>query len=622
MMPFVSRVDSSDDVEIGNGEDLSLMERLDRVKESFLRDEEEEESSSSLLLERFDKIKESFVRDDEETMPAATQNDMNREDTDEDNVVLTLTVDLGGCSDTLNVRDGDAPRDLALEFCKKNGLADGVVDVLSDYIASQMAEQLDEEEEEDGEQEKEEEDVQPSRYSPPTTQQFDLKEIRNDVNRISDTILPSTTSTRTKKTSVYERLYKPPQDHSTTQSTENTKRNKENINMAFNGHRLYENAKRVREKRKHQIEKRERERLEEEMRECRFAPKINKKKGYCPPRPVFDRLSSQDNFTGVYGKRFRSGDGRLNAESDLAVSGLSRKTAPTIITSEQAELWQQEALGLRQPLETSLEPLKEHDDDDGVYESLYLDAKRRHKKKFEEAERIRKKNTKKKNSISQSKAVVDRLEQAHRKAQNRLNAVRSLSETIDIRTGQRWFNPKINTPPQPSKNDDEKENVHERLLERGQKLQDLKRKMRERAERSRKSKTQRRTSTRNKKLSQQFERRVLGQIYDEIFPNETERERILKRLPRMISNVLCSTTVSDLSCSRFTSLVIGNTKAAELHGVLNQWISKRQRSLLLSSSCQQFRPEINLRSRDLNRPDPVHMILHSKGEEYVVVFEL
>ena len=385
--------------------------------------------------------------------------------------------------------------------------------------------------------------------------------------------------------------------------------------MAFNGHRLYENAKRVREKRKHQIEKRERERLEEEMRECRFAPKINKKKGYCPPRPVFDRLSSQDNFTGVYGKRFRSGDGRLNAESDLAVSGLSRKTAPTIITSEQVELWQQEALGLRQPLETSLEPLKEHDDDDGVYESLYLDAKRRHKKKFEEAERIRKKNTKKKNSISQSKAVVDRLEQAHRKAQNRLNAVRSLSETIDIRTGQRWFNPKINTP-KPCK---KQEKVHERLLERGQKLQDLKRKMRERAERSRKSKTQRRTSTRNKKLSQQFERRVLGQIYDEIFPNETERERILKRLPRMISNVLCSTTVSDLSCSRFTSLVIGNTKAAELHGVLNQWISKRQRSLLLSPK---FRPEINLRSRDLNRPDPVHMILHSKGEEYVVVFEL
>ena len=105
---------------------------------------------------------------------------------------------------------------------------------------------------------------------------------------------------------------------------------------------------------------------------------------------------------------------------------------------------------------------------------------------------------------------------------------------------------------------------------------------------------------------------MLGQIYDEIFPNETERERILKRLPRAISNVL-SSTVSDLSCSRFTSLVIGNTKAAELHGVLNQWISKRQRSLLLSPK---FQPEINLRSRDLNRPDPVHLILHSKGEEY------
>ena len=208
--------------------------------------------------------------------------------------------------------------------------------------------------------------------------------------------------------------------------------------------------------------------------------------------------------------------------------------------------------------------------------------------------------------------MVDRLEQAHRKAQNRLNALRSFSETIDMRTGQRWFNPKINTP-KPCK---KQEKVHERLLERGQKLQDLKRKMRERAERSRKSKTRRRTSMRNEKLSKQFERRVLGQIYDEIFPNETERERILKRLPRMISNVLSSTTVSDLSCSRFTSLVIGNTKAAELHGVLNQWISKRQRSLLLSSSCQQFRPEINLRSRDLNRPDPVHLILHSKGEEY------
>ena len=56
--------------------------------------------------------------------------------------------------------------------------------------------------------------------------------------------------------------------------------------------------------------------------------------------------------------------------------------------------------------------------------------------------------------------------------------------------------------------------------------------------------------------------------------------------------------------------MIGNTKAAELHGVLNQWISKRQRSLLLSPK---FQPEINLRSRDLNRPDPVH-VLHSKGE--------
>ena len=273
-----------------------------------------------MLLERFDRIKESFVRDEEQS-PVGTQK--REEVVDEDNVVLTLTVDLGGCNDTLNVRDGDAPRDLALEFCEKNGLADGVVDVLADYIASQMAEQLDEEEDE------EEEEEEPSRYSPPTTQtltqtqtQFDLKEIQNDVNRISDTILPSTTTT---KPSVYERLYKPPQDHSTTtQSIENKENN--NNNMAFNGHRLYENAKRVREKRKHQIEKRERERLEEEM-QVSIRTENQQEKGYCPPRPVFDRLSSQDNFTGVYGKRFRSGDGRLNAESDLAVSGLSRKTS-------------------------------------------------------------------------------------------------------------------------------------------------------------------------------------------------------------------------------------------------------------------------------------------------------
>ena len=40
--PSVSRVDSSDDVVEGVEEQLSLMERLDRVKESFLREEEEE----------------------------------------------------------------------------------------------------------------------------------------------------------------------------------------------------------------------------------------------------------------------------------------------------------------------------------------------------------------------------------------------------------------------------------------------------------------------------------------------------------------------------------------------------------------------------------------------------
>ena len=114
--PSVSRVDSSDDVVEPVEEQLSLMERLDRVKESFLI-EEEEESSSSLLLERFDRIKESFVRE-EETLPVATQK--QEEVVDEDNVVLTLTVDLGGCNDTLNARRRCAC-DLALEFWK-NGL--------------------------------------------------------------------------------------------------------------------------------------------------------------------------------------------------------------------------------------------------------------------------------------------------------------------------------------------------------------------------------------------------------------------------------------------------------------------------------------------------------------------